>query len=216
MVRSNPNVILSTAISLDGKIGKKNKKIVLSSKLDKIRVHKLRSKHDAILIGKNTVKQDNPLLSVRYVKGKNPIRVILDSHGEITNNSKIIKTSKKISTIIVTTKSISQRNLSRLNNLPVEVIICGTNQVNLKKLLPILYKKGIRKILLEGGGTTNLSFLKNNLIDEIIITVTPFILGTFNSINLFEGNFDYKNNINKFKLKQMQKNNNEVILHYKR
>ena len=180
-------IVLSAAMTLDGKIGQRNNKVVLSSKSDKIRVHKLRSKFDAILVGKNTVEQDDPLLTVRHAKGKNPIRIILDSHGTIKNTSKIIKTAKNIPTIIVTSQLVSKRNFSRLKNLPLDVIVCGKNQVDVRKLVPILCKKGIKKILVEGGGTLNLSFLKNNLINEIIITITPFVLGSENSINLFEG-----------------------------
>jgi 2,5-diamino-6-(ribosylamino)-4(3H)-pyrimidinone 5'-phosphate reductase len=208
-------IVLSAAMTLDGKIGQRNKKVVLSSKSDKIRVHKLRSKFDAILVGKNTIEQDNPLLTVRHVKGKNPIRVILDSRGTIKNTSKIIKTAKNIPTIIVTSQLVSKRNLSRLKNFPLDVIVCGKNQVDIRKLVPILCKKGIKKILLEGGGTLNLSFLKNNLINEIIITITPFVLGSENSVNLFEGILKPTKTLSSFKLKNVQKNTNEVILNYK-
>ena len=215
MENCNPIILLSAAMTLDGKIGQRNKKVVLSSKSDKIRVHKLRSKSDAILVGKNTVEQDNPLLTVRYVKGKNPIRIILDSHGTIKNTSKIIKTAKNVPTIIVTSQLVSKRNFSRLKNLPLDVIVCGKNQVDIRKLVPILYKKGIKKILLEGGGALNLSFLKNNLINEIIITVTPFVLGSENSVNLFEGILKPTKAISSFKLKKVQKHNDEIILNYK-
>ena len=208
-------IVLSAAMRIDGKIGQRNKKTVLSSKSDKIRVHKLRSKSDAILVGKNTIEEDNPLLTVRYVKGKNPIRIIIDSHGTIKNSSKIIKTSKNIPTIIVTSKLVSKRNLSRLNNLPLDVIICGKKQVDIKKLMPILSKKGIKKILLEGGGTLNYSFLKKNLIDEIVVTITPFVLGSENSVNLFEGVLKGTKQLLSFKLKKVQKNKNEIILNYK-
>jgi 2,5-diamino-6-(ribosylamino)-4(3H)-pyrimidinone 5'-phosphate reductase len=208
-------IVLSAAITLDGKIGQRNKKIILSSKSDKIRVHKLRSKFDAILIGKNTVEQDDPLLTVRYVKGKNPIRIILDSHGTIKNTSKIIKTAKNVPTIIVTSQLVSKKNFSRLKNLPLDVIVCGKNQVDLRKLVPILCKKGIKKILVEGGGRLNLSFLKNDLINEMIITLTPFILGSDNSINLFEGILKPAKIISSLKLKSIQKNTNEIILNYK-
>ena len=208
-------IVLSAAMTLDGKIGQRNKKVVLSSKSDKIRVHKLRSKFDAILVGKNTVEQDDPLLTVRHVKGKNPIRIILDSHGTIKNTSKIIKTAKNIPTIIVTSQLVSKRNFSRLKNLPLDVIVCGKNQVDIRKLVPILCKKGIKKILLEGGGTSNLSFLKNNLINEIIITITPFVLGSEKSVNLFEGILKPTKNLLSFKLKNVQKNANETILNYK-
>jgi len=208
-------IVLSAAMTLDGKIGQRNKKVVLSSKSDKIRVHKLRSKFDAILVGKNTVEQDNPLLTVRHVKGKNPIRIILDSRGTIKNTSKIIKTAKNIPTIIVTSQLVSKINLNRLNNLPLDVIVCGKNQVDIRKLAQILCKKGIKKILLEGGGKLNLSFLKNNLINEIIVTITPFVLGSENSVNLFEGILKPIKTLPSFKLKNVQRNANEVILNFK-
>ena len=216
MVKYKPKIILSAAVSLDGKIGQKNKKIVLSSKSDKIRVHKLRSKSDAILVGKNTVEQDNPLLTVRYVKGKNPTRIILDSHGTIKNSSRIIKTCKSIPTIIVTSKLVSNSNLNRLNKLPIDIIVCGKNQVNITKLVKILYKKGIKNILLEGGGTLNYSFLKKNLIDEMIIALTPYVLGSKNTVNLFEGiSFTSLKVKSTLKLKNVKKNANEVVLNYK-
>ena len=216
MANSKPKITLSAAITLDGKIGQKNKHIVLSSKADKIRVHKLRSKSDAILVGKNTVEQDDPLLTVRYAKGKNPIRIILDSHGTIKNTSKIIKTCKRVPTIIVTCEIISKPNLNRLRKLPLDVIICGKTQVNLTKLLPVLSKKGIKTVLLEGGGTLNRSFLKKNLIDEMIIALTPYVLGSKNTVSLFEG-LSFPSLKIKFplKLKNVQKNGNEIILNYK-
>ena len=216
MVNSKSKITLSAAITLDGKIGQKNKNIVLSSKSDKIRVHKLRSKFDAILVGKNTVEQDDPLLTVRYVKGKNPIRIILDSHGTIKNNSRIIKTCKNIPTIIVTSELVSKLNLNRLRKLPIDVIVCGKEQVNITKLISILSKKGIKTILLEGGGTLNRSFLKKNLIDEMIIALTPYVLGSENTINLFEGmSFSSLKFKLPLKLKNVQKSGNEIILNYK-
>ena len=216
VVNSKPKIILSAAITLDGKIGQKNKHIVLSSKADKIRVHKLRSKSDSILIGKNTVEQDDPLLTVRYAKGKNPIRIILDSHGTIKNNSRIIKTCKRVPTIIVTSKIVSKPNLNRLRKLPIDVIVCGKNQVNITKLLSVLSKKGIKTVLLEGGGTLNRSFLKKNAIDEMIIALTPYVLGSKNTVSLFEG-LSFPSLKIKFplKLKNVQKNGNEIILNYK-
>ncbi len=216
MVNSKPKVTLSAAITLDGKIGQKNKQIVLSSKSDKIRVHKLRSKSDAILVGKNTVQQDDPLLTVRYTKGKNPIRIILDSHGTIKNNSKIIKTCKRVPTMVVVSELVSKSNLNRLQKLPIDVIVCGKTQVNITKLLTILSKKGIKNVLLEGGGTLNRSFLKKNLIDEMVIALTPYVLGSENTVSLFEGiSFPSLKMKLPLKLKTVKKSSNEIILNYK-
>ncbi|MFB5620914.1 MAG: dihydrofolate reductase family protein, partial [Nitrosopumilus sp.] len=69
MEKSKPYVILSAAISIDGKIATRTGNSNLSSSEDFIRLHKLRTKVDGILIGKNTVMKDNPLLTVRYTRG---------------------------------------------------------------------------------------------------------------------------------------------------
>ena len=57
MEKFNMYVILSAAISIDGKISTRSNDSKLSSQEDSIRLHKLRSKVDAILIGKNTLLQ---------------------------------------------------------------------------------------------------------------------------------------------------------------
>ena len=124
MGRFRPHVIFSAAITLDGKLATRTGDSKLSSKKDKIRVHKLRGQVDAILIGKNTAKIDDPLLSAHNIKKKNPIRIILDSNATIHTSSKILKTCSKISTIIVVTKKAQKENLQRLEKFPVQVIVC--------------------------------------------------------------------------------------------
>ncbi|MGI0065990.1 MAG: RibD family protein, partial [Nitrosotalea sp.] len=170
MEKSRPYVILSAAISIDGKIATSTGRSNLSSKKDLIRMHNLRKNVDAILVGKNTVNIDNPLLTVRYVKGKNPIRIILDSKGSISLKSKVINTAKKIPTILVVSE-IAPRNVERFIAKGVEVIRCGKKKINIKRLLNILGEKGIKRIVVEGGGITNWYFFKEKLVDEIIITV---------------------------------------------
>ena len=215
MAKFNPHVILSAAISLDGKISTRMGDSKLSSKEDSVRLHKLRSKVDAILIGKNTLLQDNPLLTVRYTKGKNPIRIILDSKGTIPINSKIIKTSNEIPTIIVVSKKISKINLLKLQKLPIEIIVAGKNSINLKLLLKKLSSKKIKTILVEGGGTVNWEFIKNNLFNELIITLSPFLVGGNNAISFVEGQgFAKISNSPKLKLKSIKRLKNYLVLNY--
>jgi len=215
MVSFRPHVIFSAAITLDGKLATRTGDSKLSSKVDKIRVHKLRSKVDAILVGKNTAKIDDPLLSVRNIMKKNPVRIILDSNATIRTSSRILKTCSKIPTIIAVSKSAQKKNLQRLEKFPVQVIICGKYTVNVKKLLGILKKKGIKNILVEGGGTTNWTFVKENLVDEAIITITPYLIGGINATTLVDGDgFSTIVKSIKLKLKNVTKIKNEVVLHY--
>ena len=215
MAKFNPHVILSAAISIDGKISTRMGDSKLSSKEDSVRLHKLRSKVDAILIGKNTLLQDNPLLTVRYTKGKNPTRIILDSKGTIPINSKIIKTSNEISTIIVVSKKISKTNLLKLQKLPIEIIVAGENSINLKLLLKKLSSKKIKTILVEGGGTVHWEFIKNNLFDELIITLSPFLVGGENAISFVEGRgFEKISNSPTLKLTSIKRLKNHLVLNY--
>jgi len=215
MVKSRPRIILSAAITLDGKIATRTGDSKISSKKDKIRLHKLRSKVDAILVGRNTVQCDDPRLTVRYVKGKNPIRIILDSQGSISSSSKIIKTCKKIPTIIVVSKKISKKNLSRLQKLPLEIAILGEKKINIKNLLQYLSKQKINSVLVEGGGTVNWEFINDDLIDEAIITLTPYLVGGENATTLVQGKgFSKISSSKKLRLKRISRQGNELVLHY--
>lgn len=215
MVKSRPHVILSAATSIDGKLSTKTGESNFSSKHDLKRLHKLRSKVDAILIGTNTLLQDNPTLSVRYVKGKNPTRIILDSQGQIPSNSKIIKTCKNIPTVIVVSNKISKKNLKRLEKFCLEIIKMERNQINLKLLLQRLYKKGINTLLVEGGGKINWEFIKLGLVDEAVITITPYLIGGDSAITLVGGNgFEKIASSMKLNLKKVDQQKNEVVLKY--
>ena len=215
MEKSRPKVILSAAMTLDGKIASKTGDSQLSSKKDKIRIHKLRSKVDAILVGSNTVKRDNPLLTVRYNQGKSPLRIILDSKANIDQKSKIIKTCKKFPTLIAVSKKASRKNIAILKKYPLEIIESGDKLVNIKNLLRILSKKKIKTLLVEGGGTVNWEFLKQGFVDEIIITITPYIIGGKKAITLVDGEgFSLIQKARKLKLKKTYTFGNEIVLHY--
>ena len=215
MEKSRPHVILSAAISVDGKIATKTGDSKLSSKQDSVRLHKLRSKVDAILVGKNTVAVDDPLLTVRHAKGKNPIRIVLDSKGTLSDKSKILQTSDKIKTIIVVSKKITKSNYNKLNKFPVELIVTGDSSVNIKSLLRKLFTKKIKTILVEGGGTINWEFIKHNIFDELIVTLSPFLVGGNNAISFVEGDgFDKISKSPNLRLKSVKRLKNHLVLHY--
>jgi 2,5-diamino-6-(ribosylamino)-4(3H)-pyrimidinone 5'-phosphate reductase len=202
-------------MSIDGKIATKTGDSELSSRQDKIRVHRLRAKVDAIIVGIRTVSVDDPLLTVRYTRGKNPTRIVLDSFGTILPSSKIIKTANKVPTIIAVSKKAPKKNLAKLARHPVKILIAGQNKVELKKLLSTLHKQKIKTVLLEGGGTLNWEFIRQGLVDELVVAVTPHIVGGKDAITLVEGKgFSKILHSPKLRLHKIARQNNEVVLHY--
>lgn len=211
-------VILNAAMSIDGKISTRRNDSSFSSRKDWIRVHKLRSSVDGIVVGISTVLEDNPMLNVRYYsKGKDPVRIIIDSNARIPLNSRIIKSSKKIQTVVGTTRNAPIRKINALKKVGVQVLFSGKRKVNIKSLFQQLENLGLKRILVEGGGEINWSVLKIGLANELIVTISPVVVGGRNAKTLVEGE-GISNITNGIKLKLTRtliNNKNEIVLFYK-
>lgn len=221
-------VIINGAMTVDGKIATASGDSKISSQEDLIRVHGLRASVDAIMVGISTILVDDPSLTVRLVKGKNPLRVIVDSNAKIPLNSQILQTAYKVKTIIAVTDQAPAHKIQKIKDMGAQVIMTKdaerTNQssvihqgVNLKQLFSILKVMKIRKLLVEGGGELNWSLLHLRLVDEIILTIAPKIIGGRQAITFVEGDgFDKVTYGIKLKLiKIKHKKTDEIVLHYK-
>jgi 2,5-diamino-6-(ribosylamino)-4(3H)-pyrimidinone 5'-phosphate reductase len=206
-------------MTIDGKIATNIGDSTISSKQDLRRLHRLRSSVDAIIIGISTVIVDNPRLTVRLVKrhGTTPVRIIVDSIGRIPLDSKILKSASKINTIVAVTKQASDERIDKIKNAGAIVIVAGTKTVDLKELFFILKKMGFNKILVEGGGELNWSILQLRIVNELMVTVAPIIVGGRTATTLVEGD-GYERISDGIKMeliKVSRQNNGEVVLYYK-
>jgi riboflavin-specific deaminase-like protein len=105
--------------------------------------------------------------------------------------------------------------VNKLRGAGAEVIQCGTQHVNLKRLLAKLHANGVNRVLLEGGGRLNWSMLNNGLVDEVMVTVAPIIVGGEKATTLVEGIGTRKINGGiKLSLKNTERNGDELVLHY--
>lgn len=212
-------VTINAAMTVDGKIATAKGDSKISSDRDLRRVHKLRSSVDAIIVGISTVIADNPMLSARTSKNKleNPVRVIIDSTARIPLNSKLLKSACKIKTIVAVTKRAPKYKISKIENAGAIVIIAGTGSVDLKEVFFFLKRIGIKKILVEGGGELNWSFFSLRMVNQLIVTLAPTIVGGREATTLVEGDGYTKiSKAIKMKLiKILKYNSGEVVLFYK-
>lgn len=145
-------------------------------------VHKLRRCKGGILVGVNTVIADNPLLTARPSRGKKLTRIVLDNHLRIPLDCKLIKTAKKHPLLIYTLEESVTENpkiTEKITKKGAEVLTYQITQdrSNLHFLLDELSKRGIAQLLVEGGPKVLTSFLKEGLVDEIVVYIAPRILG---------------------------------------
>ncbi|MFX0032443.1 MAG: 2,5-diamino-6-(ribosylamino)-4(3H)-pyrimidinone 5'-phosphate reductase [Candidatus Hodarchaeota archaeon] len=214
-----PYIMLSTAMTIDGKISSKNGDSEISDEEDWKEVHKIRTQVDAIMVGKNTILRNNPKLHIKFYQHTGYYRIVIDSNLSIPIDSQIINFKPEMyPTIICTTENVTEDKINRFRTKNVKIIKSGTgNQVDIKLLMEKLYNFGIRSILLEGGGNLNWSFLKEDLVDEIRIFVAPWIVGGKNAISFVEGDgFNKMIEAPRFRLIKVRQRENYVILKYKR
>ncbi|MFX1452280.1 MAG: 2,5-diamino-6-(ribosylamino)-4(3H)-pyrimidinone 5'-phosphate reductase [Promethearchaeota archaeon] len=214
-----PYIILSAAMTIDGKIASKSGDPELSDEEDWKEVHKLRTQMDAIMVGKGTILKDNPKLHIKYYDHRGYYRIIIDSNLSIPSDSNVINFQPQIyPTIICTTENAPIDKIKEFESKKVKIVKSGTGRrVDLKKLMSSLANMGIKSILLEGGGTLNWSFVKNDLIDEIRLTIAPWMIGGKAATSLVDGfGFEKMNQGRKFKLLKVSSRDNYVILRYKR
>ena len=198
-------------MSADGKIALPNRKqIRLSNDEDAKRVNDLRKDSDAILVGIGTIIEDNPKLTIKNNTNlsRNPIRIILDTNCRTPFDSNVLNNEGK--TIIAVG---NQCKVDQLRDS--EIIKCGNKQIDIRKLTEKLSKKGIKKLLVEGGETVLWSFLNQNLFHEINIFISSTIIGGKETPTMAGGEgFNTKLDTLKISLKSAEKLGNGVLLTY--
>ena len=178
--KDRPHVILNCAMSIDGKIASIVGDCKFSDEPDWKRVHLLRASVDSILVGMNTIIADDSKLTIKYHEPKKyPTRLVVDSKLRIPLDARIITFEpEKYKTMIGTTTLAPEEKIKKLHDKGIETIICGSGpRVDLSAFLSKLKKKNIHSMLLEGGGTLNFEMLRNKLVDEVRISISPVLLG---------------------------------------
>ena len=176
-----PEVILKTAVTLDGRIGTvSGDSRWITGKRARIFAHQLRTECDAVLVGVGTVLADNPLLNVRHVSGRNPLRVILDSRLRIPLNANVLQDQRDLPTIIFTADDVSDAKMKRYIDLGCRVIKVPTNSngyLFLPDVLKHLGRVGVTSLLVEGGACVFTGFLREKLADHLLAVVAPKVIG---------------------------------------
>lgn len=192
-----PFVLMNVAISADGKMDTFERKgSLISSDVDKARVQRLRADVDAVMVGGQTLLSESPKLIVktpelraeRVDKGlpENPMKVGVVSRANLQMDGDFI-TAGPARRVIFTTSQTAPEQINILSKLGVEVYVLGEKRVDLEKALETLYQLGIRRLMVEGGGTLNFELLRLGLVDELSVYIAPKIFGGGSAPTMADG-----------------------------
>ncbi len=184
-----PHITLTYAQSLDGSIAvKRGEQTAISGAQSLKMTHQLRAQHDAILVGIGTVLADDPSLTVRLVVGPQPQPVIVDSHLKTPVDARLLAHPKP--PIILTTHpadSVRMRNLESAGAVVVRGAATPAGQVQLTAAMATLVQLGLHSVMVEGGARILTAFLTAQLVDSMVITIAPTLLGGLNAITHLNG-----------------------------
>lgn len=211
---NRPYVILSVAASIDGYIDDNNpERLYLSNEADFDRVDEVRTGVDAVLIGANTVRRDNPKLRIRSQERRErrlaaglpelPLKVTISSKGDLDPQSKFFATEDVEKLVYVSTPAKATAS-ERLGH--VATVVGAGDPLDLRTVLADLSKRGVGRLMVEGGGHIHTQFLTAELVDEIHLAVAPFFVGDSTAPRLVvDGNFpqDFRNRMDLAEVRQI-------------
>jgi 5-amino-6-(5-phosphoribosylamino)uracil reductase len=180
-----PYTLLSCGISIDGYLDRgTGDRLVLSNEADLDRVDDVRAGCDAILVGAATIRHDNPRLLVRKparverraARGlrRTPIKVTVTRRAELDPCADFFATGDSEKLVYCASDAVpdAHRRLGR-----VATVIDGGQPVDVRRLSEDLGDRGVRRLMVEGGGMVHTQFLTADLADELQLVVAPFFVG---------------------------------------
>ena len=181
-----PYTILSCGMSLDGYLdAADNERLVLSNEADLQRVDAVRAECDAIMVGAATVRNDNPRLLVRSpalrqrrtARGlaETPMKVTITERADLDPCSSFFATGDSEKLVYCASPAVRDAR-SRLGR--VATVVDGGEPVDVRHVSEDLRRRGVRRLMVEGGGTVHTQFLTEGLADELHLVVAPFFVGT--------------------------------------
>ena len=180
-----PYTLLSCGMSLDGYLaGASEQRLLLSNPADLDRVDAVRAGCDAILVGAATVRKDNPRLVVRgrarrdgrVARGlpASPTKVTLTAGASLDPCARFFSAGDSDKLVYCVSAAVD-RARERLGS--VATVIDAGQPLDLRRLSEDLHARGVRRLMVEGGGTVHTQFLTADLADELHLVVAPFFVG---------------------------------------
>jgi len=183
MRTGRPFVHLKLAATLDGRIAAAGgDSRWVTGDLARLRAHRLRAEAGAVLVGAATIRADDPLLMPRELPCEPPrlTRVVLDPHVTTAPESRLVQSANEAPVLIFADELALDGGEKELEARGVHVIGAPRSAEGLDLLFVLeeLGRRGIKGVLVEGGGQTAGHFVERRLADKLTLFYAPKLLGS--------------------------------------
>lgn len=181
--QDRPLVTLKLATTLDGRIATHHgESRWITGEVSRRAGHGLRLRHDAVMVGSGTAQVDDPDLTCRLpgLAEASPVRVVMDARLRLPLTSRLVRHAGLFSTWLVTRSDGDKSRIKAYGDCDVEVIESGCDRDgNLDPLaaLEALAKRGVTRVLVEGGGSMASALLGRSLVDRLVWFRAPRVMG---------------------------------------
>ena len=182
MVRKTPWVRMKMAASLDGTTALPNGESQwITSSAARADGHAWRARACAVLTGIGTVLEDNPRLDVRDVATpRQPHVVVVDSQLQTPPDARLFIAGRACYIYCAgsndTTFQARKQALESQGAVVVE-LPNAHNKVDLSAMLADLASRGVNELHVGAGTKLNGSFIREGLVDEMLVYLAPCMLG---------------------------------------
>ncbi|MDF2577832.1 MAG: ribD [Chlamydiales bacterium] len=219
-----PYCVLKVASSIDGRIAAVDKSSKwITDDASRNDVHILRKQSQGILTGSKTAALDLPLLTVRSIPLENgqssPLRIVLDTFGTLAAKGPLFDTSLA-PTLIFTTDYCSRRRKEAWLKAGVEVEELMIHKhkeqikIDLNAALASLGKRGILQLLVEGGAKIQGAFIRQNLVNKLVVYIGSVILGDQGYPSFIGQDIQNISEAKKWRLDSFERFDNDIRLEY--
>jgi riboflavin-specific deaminase-like protein len=208
-------VFSNLATSIDGKIASRDRgHFYLGTAADRKRMQALRKRADAILMGGATLRSFKGPLRVKGAKAS-PLNVVVS--GTLRGISPAWSFFRASDTRrLVFTGPHAPVARRRAIAKFADVFVLDPRKPTAPQIVKELERRGVKRLLVEGGGTVMWDFVKARLLDEIHVTLTPWVLGGRDAPTLVDGVGFPAGKALKFKLVRAKRLGEELYLTYRR
>jgi diaminohydroxyphosphoribosylaminopyrimidine deaminase / 5-amino-6-(5-phosphoribosylamino)uracil reductase len=181
VVTGLPLGTLKSAASLDGKTAARDRSSRwITGEAAREDVQRLRAAADAIVVGARTVIDDDPSLTVRdpSYRGSPSLRVVVDATGRVPAGARVF--DEAAPTLVATTARAGREAVEAWTATGADVVSFDrdeTDGVSLPELVAHLGKRDVQGVLLEGGATLAWSFVRERLVDRVVLYLAPKLVG---------------------------------------